>query len=120
MVSSVLIVDDDAAFLALAARVLEEMGVKAVSTAPDAAAAVVAAHEKRPEAVLVDVGLPDRDGIDLARHLAALPWSPRAMLTSTDPDAARVVEAQRADGVLPFIAKEDLASGALQRWLAGE
>jgi DNA-binding NarL/FixJ family response regulator len=68
----------------------------------------------------VDVGLPDRDGADLARQLAALPWSPRVVLTSADSDAGRAIEARQGDRVLPFIPKADLASDALLRLLTGE
>ena len=37
------------------------------------ATGLAATTELRPDAVLVDVGLPDGDGIALARELAALP-----------------------------------------------
>ena len=116
MLSSVLVVDDDPAFRALAARVLEGMGTKTVLTAPDAAAALREAQAKRPDAVLVDVGLPDRDGIDLAQQLAALPWGPRVVVTSTDRDVGRTIDA-RLYGSLTFIPKEELVSEPLQRLL---
>ncbi len=103
MVSSVLIVDDDPAFLALTARVLGDMGVAVVATAPDAATAIAVAGAKRPEAMLVDVDLPDRDGIDLAYELAGLPWSPRVVLTSTDPDAASAIHPPAGREQLPFV-----------------
>jgi CheY-like chemotaxis protein len=118
MVSSVLVVDDDPAFLALAARVLEEMGVALILTAPDADAAIRQAHAERPDAALVDVGLPDRDGGDLGHELAALPWGPRVVLTSTDRDVGLTLAARERDGALPFIPKEELAGGTLRRLLA--
>jgi NAD(P)-dependent dehydrogenase (short-subunit alcohol dehydrogenase family) len=37
--------------------------------------------------VLLDIGLPDGDGVALAMRLAALPSPPAVLLTSTDPDA---------------------------------
>jgi DNA-binding NarL/FixJ family response regulator len=67
--------------------------------------------------VLVDVGLPDRDGIELARELAALPWAPRVVLTSTDRDA---VSGPRADGLPPFVPKEDLPGVSLYRLLVAD
>jgi CheY-like chemotaxis protein len=81
-----------------------------------AAAALTSAHKLQPEAMLVDVGLPDRDGIDLARELAGLPWQPRIVLTSTDRDA---VAGALEDGSPPFIAKEDLPDAPLLRSLLG-
>jgi CheY-like chemotaxis protein len=119
MVDSVLAVDDDPDFLALAAQVLTGLGVSGVLTAADAATALEVALAERPAAVLVDVDLPDRDGFDLARELDRLPWGPRVVLTSTDRDAGRTIPAADRPA-LPFIAKEDLAGRELRRLLLGE
>ena len=73
---SVLVVDDDAIFRALARRMLGDCGLAVVGEAETVAAGMAAASELRPDAALVDVGLPDGDGIALARELAALPWRP--------------------------------------------
>src|SRR4051812_46033707 len=62
---SVLLVDDDPDFLTLAARVVEANGARVVATAQDADSAITAAKETAPQAALVDVGLPDRNGFDL-------------------------------------------------------
>jgi DNA-binding NarL/FixJ family response regulator len=115
-----LIVDDDPAFLALAARVLEGMGIQVVARAPDAATAVVAAAATRPDAALVDVGLPDRDGIDLAYELAALPWGPRVVVTSTDADAGGAIGSRPGPRAIPFVPKDELTNGMLRRHLEGD
>jgi CheY-like chemotaxis protein len=120
MPPSVLIVDDDAAFLSLATQVVESMGAEVVATAPDAATAIVAANATRPEAALVDVGLPDRDGVELARELAALPWQPRVVLTSSDRDAVGTGDGGDGRADLPFVPKEDLANGLVVRLLRGQ
>jgi DNA-binding NarL/FixJ family response regulator len=73
------------------------------------------ANALRPDGALVDVGLPDRDGADLARELAALPWRPRVVLTSTDTDAAGFIEARGEADALPFVPKQDLTSAPLRR-----
>jgi len=117
MVDSALVVDDDAAFLALAVRILDELGVPAVLTAGDAASGLREATAGRPAAVLVDVDLPDRDGIDLSAELARLPWAPVVILTSTDRDAGRAVAARDGAGP-PFIPKEELAGETLRRLLS--
>lgn len=109
---SILIVDDDPGFVALATRVLVAMGAQVVATASDAASALAAAHEKRPQAALVDVGLPDRNGIDLGIELAGLPWAPRVVLTSTDSDAEGEIGDQGPS--LPFLPKEELATDRLR------
>lgn len=114
---TVLVVDDDAAFLSLAARLLEQLGVDEVVTATNAASAILEATVRRPQAMLVDVGLPDRDGIDLAQDLAALPWSPRVVLTSVDRDSLGAMADPQRERVLPFVPKDELASGGLRRLL---
>jgi DNA-binding NarL/FixJ family response regulator len=119
MPRSVLVVDDDPAFRALAARLLAGLGLAVVGSAGTVAGATKAAADLRPELVLVDVGLPDGDGVTLAGSLAALPWRPRVVLTSSDRDAT-TPEGARAVGAAGFIAKEDLPSGSLFSLLTGE
>jgi DNA-binding NarL/FixJ family response regulator len=116
---SVLLVDDDPDFRGLAGRMLAGMGLAVVAEAETCAAAAVAAAELRPAAALVDVGLPDGDGLALAQQLAALPWRPRVVITSSDPDAAAGVVLRRI-GATGFVAKEDLPNGLLRALLAGE
>jgi DNA-binding NarL/FixJ family response regulator len=113
----VLLVDDDAGFRALARRMLETVGLVVVAEAGTASAAMAAARELKPDAALVDVGLPDGDGVALARALSALPWSPRIVLTSTDPDAASSEEVRHA-GAGAFVAKAELPNAPLARLLA--
>ena len=83
----------------------------------DTRRALAAANATRPDAAIVDIGLPDREGIDLAYQLAALPWRPRVVLTSTDSDAGRTIDARDGRPTLPFIPKEDLANSRLRRLL---
>ena len=114
--ASVLVVDDDAAFRGLAARMLAEEGLVVVGEADGAESARAAAARLRPEAVLVDVMLAGDDGIELAHELARLPWRPRVLLTSTAPDAVRGQELE-ADGVIGFVPKEALPGAPLARLL---
>jgi DNA-binding NarL/FixJ family response regulator len=109
---SILVVDDDPAFRELAGRLLADAGIEVVAQADSADAAIRAAMEAKPDAVLVDVDLPDRDGITLAGELRALPWRPRVVLTSVDPDAAGLDDLHRS-GALAFLTKDKLANGTL-------
>jgi DNA-binding NarL/FixJ family response regulator len=115
MSGSVLIVDDDPGFRSLANRMLTEAGLTVVAEAGDARTAVIAANASRPEGILVDLGLPDRAGLDLARELFALEWHPRVLLTSSDPEAAQLLDGQRDS--LPFLVKEDLPNAPLRSLL---
>ena len=103
MTATLLLVDDDAIFRALATDILRDLGVDRIIEADTAAA-------------LVDVGLPDRDGIDLARELAALPWRPAIVLTSADRDAAASIGSDQ-DGAPPFVPKDELPNAPLRQML---
>ena len=115
---TVLIVDDDVKFRRLAAEVLADMGCQVVGEAGTYAAGAAAAAELRPDAVLVDVALPDGDGIALAAHLAALPWRPRVVVASSDPDATST-EAVQTFGAAGFMPKDALPDGTLAAMLIG-
>jgi len=111
----VLIVDDDPRFRRLAIRILTDAGLSVVAEAGDARTAVIAAKASRPEGILVDLGLPDRAGVDLARELFALEWHPRVLLTSSDPEAAQMLDGQRES--MPFLVKDDLPTAPLRSLL---
>ena len=116
---SVLVVDDDDVFRGLARRLLAAVGLAVVGEAETTAAALAAATTLRPDAALVDVMLPDGDGVALAGKLVALPWRPRVVLTSTDADAASP-EVVRASGADAFVPKQELPGAPLHRLLTGE
>jgi DNA-binding NarL/FixJ family response regulator len=112
MKGSVLVVDDDPAFRRLAQRILEAFDLTVAGEADTAAAAMSVADALRPDAMLVDVGLPDTDGVALACELSALPWRPRVVLTSSNSEAATASEVRRS-GAAAFVPKDQLPSAAL-------
>lgn len=118
MTGTVLLIDDDAAFRRLARRMLAGSGLRVVGEAASVAAAAAAAERLRPEAALVDVMLPDGDGVALARELAALPWAPRVVLTSCSADAAGPDEIAES-GVVAFVPKPELPNVGLGALLGG-
>jgi DNA-binding NarL/FixJ family response regulator len=101
-----LIVDDHAGFRASARRMLECEGYEVVGEAADGAEALAAARELRPDVVLVDVGLPDCDGRDLAERLGA-GGEPAVLLISSRDDVESDGEA------LGFIPKDRLSGRAI-------
>ena len=116
MSCSVLIVDDEATFRRHATRLLAIRGFRVVGEAGDAREALRAARELEPGAVLLDVNLPDRSGVELARDLSGLPASPRVLLTSADAD----IEAEEVDrcGAIGFVPKAQLPVSDLVGLLA--
>jgi CheY-like chemotaxis protein len=65
-----LLVDDSAAFLKTASLLLEREGLTVVGMASNIAEALRQVRALRPDIVLVDIGLGDESGFDLARLLA--------------------------------------------------
>ncbi|GHE07072.1 response regulator transcription factor [Klenkia taihuensis] len=86
----VLVVDDEPSIVELLHLALRYEGWD-VTTAADGAEALRAARETRPDAVLLDVMLPDMDGLQvLARLRADLPHVPVIFLTAKDAVEDRV------------------------------
>jgi CheY-like chemotaxis protein len=115
---SVLVVDDDPEFRELAGRLLAACGLTVVGEADSVAAALTAAVQLKPSAVLADVELPDGDGLTLARELAGLPWRLSIVLTSIDADITTTGEARLA-GARAFVVKADLPDAPLAQLLGG-
>jgi DNA-binding NarL/FixJ family response regulator len=113
-----LIVDDHAGFRAVARRLLEGGGFEVVGEAEDGRGAVEAVRGLRPDVVLLDVGLPDVDGIVVAERLAAEPDPPTVILI-TGRDPADYRGRTFAPVVAGFVPKGEL-SGARLRALVGE
>jgi two-component system nitrate/nitrite response regulator NarL len=119
MTPSVLVVDDDPEFRKLAVRLLTASGLTVVGEADSVAAALRAATRLEPSAVLVDVELPDGDGVALALELATLPWHPQVVVTSIDRDITTPDEVRSA-GARAFVNKADLPHAPLAQLLGGE
>ncbi len=87
----VLVVDDEPAIADVVRRYLERDGFR-VELCDTGAAALVSIQRDRPVAVILDVGLPDLDGIELCQRLrAAGDWTPVLFLTARDDDADRIL-----------------------------
>jgi two-component system nitrate/nitrite response regulator NarL len=112
---TVLIVDDDPQFRRVAAELLDDRGYRVVGGAGSATDGLALAEKLRPDAVLVDVNLPDRDGLSVAARLS-VNGGPRVLLTSTDAGATtdRLVRGSGASG---FVSKADLTYVDLDRYL---
>lgn len=66
-----LLVDDNDAFLETARALLERQGVQVAGVASNIAGALRQARALRPDVILVDIGLGEESGFELARLLAA-------------------------------------------------
>jgi DNA-binding NarL/FixJ family response regulator len=113
-----LIVDDHAGFRAVARRLLEGGGFEVVGEASDGAGAVEAVALLHPDLVLLDIGLPDEDGIRVAERLAAVMNPPTVVLTSgREPsDYGDRVGASASAG---FVSKGELTGERLRAFVRG-
>jgi DNA-binding NarL/FixJ family response regulator len=113
---TLLIVDDHAGFRACARELLEADGFEVVGEATDASSAVDAARELRPDVVLLDVQLPDFDGIEASKRIAAFNGRSAIVLVSSCEvtDLARALDESPAAG---FISKSELSGTALRELL---
>jgi CheY-like chemotaxis protein len=79
----VLLVDDDERFRGLARRTLEADGVDVVAEVGNGAEVADAVRSWAPDVVLLDIGLPDVDGLRVARRLRDAGGAPVVILIST-------------------------------------
>jgi CheY-like chemotaxis protein len=116
MARSILLVDDDDRFRSLAVDTLHAAGFDRLYEAATVADALTAAAQLKPDAALVDIGLPDGDGFTLARELARLADPPLVVLISADVNATSDAAVRRA-GAVGFVAKEELDGARLRSLL---
>jgi two-component system response regulator EvgA len=117
MPQTVLIVDDHVRFRALARRALEHDGWTVVGEAADGETALAAAGRLAPDLVVLDVGLPDISGLEVARRLRATQPALPVVLVSTH-GADDFAELAAAHGARGFLPKSDLSGQALRDLLA--
>jgi DNA-binding NarL/FixJ family response regulator len=118
MRTRLLLVDDHDWFRRLAAAMLVTGGYDVVGEAATATDALRAARLLQPDLVLLDVGLPDGNGFEVADQLAHLRPRPVVVLISSrqrDDYVARLAAAP----VAGFLSKDELTAQALTAVLDG-
>jgi len=87
--SLVLVVDDEAPILRVVSAALEARGYR-VATAENAAAAIHMSAADSPAVIILDLGLPDMDGIDVCRRIRQWSDTPIIVLTAEGADDRKV------------------------------
>ncbi|TME68221.1 MAG: response regulator transcription factor [Chloroflexi bacterium] len=107
----VLVVDDEPKIVQLARDYLEHAGF-AVIVAHDGKAALASARSQKPDLVVLDLGLPELDGLDVARTIRQESNVPIVMLTGRSEESDKLVGLEiGADDYVtkPFSPKELVA-----------
>ena len=114
----VLVVDDDLSILRVVAANLRARGLEAL-TAASGTAALTVIESQQPHCIVLDLGLPDIDGLEVLRRLRAWTTTPVVILTAVgdERDKATALDLGADDYVSkPFAMAELLARvrGALR------
>jgi CheY-like chemotaxis protein len=113
-----LLVDDNRAFLEAASVLLEREGLTVAGIASNTAEALRQARALRPDVILVDIGLGDESGFNLARLLAQDGdgrGAPVILISmSAEADYADLIAESPAAGFLP---KSELSAREIGRIL---
>jgi DNA-binding NarL/FixJ family response regulator len=113
---TVLVVDDHPGFRACARRLLAREGYDVVGEAGDGATALACAREVRPQLALVDVYLPDIDGLEVAAQLVALDGGPEVVLISSRA-RCELEPLLGGSGVRGFVPKDELSRQTIEALL---
>ena len=109
-----LLVDDNHAFLEAARVFLEREGVAVVGVASSIAEALRQARALRPDVILVDIGLGDESGFDLARDGQGVDAEVILISTHAEADYSELIAESPAAG---FLAKTELSARGISRIL---
>ena len=112
-----MLVDDNEAFLEAASLLLEREGVTIVGVALSIAEALRGARALRPDVILVDIGLGEESGFDLARLLAQDGGGGAAVIlisAGVEADYGELIDESPAAG---FLAKSTLSARGISRLL---
>ena len=111
--TTVLIVDDHAGFRAQARALLEADGFTVIGEATNGTSSLETVRTLRPDLVLLDIGLPDVEGFEVARELAVTGPPPRVVLTWSR-EASEYGPRLTSSRALGFIPKDELSGAAIR------
>jgi DNA-binding NarL/FixJ family response regulator len=117
MGKTLVIVDDHAGFRDSARLLLEEDGFEVLGEAEDGRSGIAAVRSLRPDIVLLDICLPDTDGMAVAKELTAHDDAPVIVLTSSH-DREDFGEAIETSGAHAFVPKGELSGETLSEAVA--
>ena len=88
--STILVVEDDRSILRLLQDYLKQAGFS-VLTAEDGIQALISARNAQPDLILLDLGLPGKDGLDVIREVRRIGAIPIVIVTARGDETDRVL-----------------------------
>lgn len=104
MAKGILIVDDASFMRMMIKDILEKNGYEVVGEADNGVAAVEKYKELSPELVIMDITMPEMDGIEAVKKIKEMDADAKIIMCSAMGQQAMVIEAIQA-GAIDFIVK---------------
>lgn len=101
---AVLIVDDDSVLRSLMFSILRQDGYEVCGEASAADAGLRLCEQLKPGIVLLDINLPDHDGLEVLPEMLQMPHSPKVIMVSGEATMERV-RGSLAAGASGFVVK---------------
>jgi len=100
-----ILVVDDASFMRMMLKdILKKHDFNVIDEAPDGAIAVEKYREKRPDLVLMDITMPNMDGIQALKEIKKIDSNAKVVMCSAMGQEAIVIESIKS-GAIDFIVK---------------
>jgi two-component system chemotaxis response regulator CheY len=110
---TVLIIDDSAFLRTILTDILEKHGLTVLGAAADGEAGIAMFTQLKPDAVILDIGLPDIDGIQVARRILEMDRNAKVVMCSTKGQLQTILESLEA-GASHFVVKPFLPEALLE------
>ena len=106
--NTIVIADDFAPFRRFLRLELQDNGFQNVAEASDGLEAVAKAADLQPDLVLLDIGMPNLDGIKAAAHIRSVAPEAKILFVSenTDPD---IVHSALGEGAAGYVCKSEMS-----------
>lgn len=105
----ILICDDEPLAVERLSRLVTQLGHQVVATADHGQQAIEYVQQYEPDVVLLDIKMPEMDGLTCAQHLTALNPMPAVVFcTAYDEHALTAIKSQAKGYLLKPVAKEEL------------
>lgn len=105
----ILICDDEPLAVERLSRLVSQLGHQVIATAQHGQQALEMVQQFEPDVVLLDIQMPEMDGLSCAQHLAHFNPTPAIVFcTAFDEHALQAIQSQAKGYLLKPIAKDDL------------